>query len=171
MEARGVLFARDTINHSPLMLRQQRDLHQYLRGEALASRERIAGIVRPLDPSQINEHPEATGYRYCRRQFRRGYRAHSGLLDRDRTTDQLSEPCCDHVVCPLNAPVGRCSPTSSIVTWDIPHSHREGLLVVHNGHWVAAGDVCCRGQSERHDRPLVGSACDPKRTSKYHLGP
>jgi hypothetical protein len=44
------------------MRRQQRDLYQQLHEEALASRERIAAIVRPLDPSQINEHPEPKGW-------------------------------------------------------------------------------------------------------------
>jgi hypothetical protein len=40
----------------------QRDLYQKLRAEANATRERIAGLVRPLDPSKINEHPEPNGW-------------------------------------------------------------------------------------------------------------
>lgn len=40
----------------------QRDLHQQLRAEAIATRERIAAMVRPLDPSQVDEHPEPTGW-------------------------------------------------------------------------------------------------------------
>jgi hypothetical protein len=40
----------------------QRDLHQQLRAEAIATRERIAAMVRPLDPSKINEHPEPKGW-------------------------------------------------------------------------------------------------------------
>lgn len=40
----------------------QRDLHQQLRAEAIATRERIAAMVRPLDPAQLNEHPEPTGW-------------------------------------------------------------------------------------------------------------
>jgi DinB family protein len=40
----------------------QRDLHQQLRAEATATRERIAAMVRPLDPSKINEHPEPKGW-------------------------------------------------------------------------------------------------------------
>jgi hypothetical protein len=40
----------------------QRDLYQQLRAETIATRERIAAIVRPLDPSQINEHPEPKGW-------------------------------------------------------------------------------------------------------------
>jgi hypothetical protein len=44
------------------MHRLQRDLHQQLREEALASRERIATVVRPLDGSQINQHPEPDGW-------------------------------------------------------------------------------------------------------------
>lgn len=44
------------------MLLPQRDLHQQLHAEAIATRERIAAIVRPLDPSKVNEHPEPTGW-------------------------------------------------------------------------------------------------------------
>jgi hypothetical protein len=40
----------------------QRDLHQQLRAEATATRERIADIVRPLDPSKVNEHPEPNAW-------------------------------------------------------------------------------------------------------------
>jgi hypothetical protein len=40
----------------------QRDLHQQLRAEAIATRERIAAMVRPLDPAQVNEHPEPKGW-------------------------------------------------------------------------------------------------------------
>jgi hypothetical protein len=40
----------------------QRDLHRQLREEAIASRERIAALVRPLDPSKLNEHPEPKGW-------------------------------------------------------------------------------------------------------------
>jgi len=40
----------------------QRDLHQQLRAEAIATRERIAALVRPLDPSKLNEHPEPEGW-------------------------------------------------------------------------------------------------------------
>lgn len=40
----------------------QRDLHQQLRGEAIATRERIVGLVRPLDPARLNEHPEPKGW-------------------------------------------------------------------------------------------------------------
>jgi hypothetical protein len=40
----------------------QRELHQQLRAEAIATRERIAALVRPLDPAQINEHPEPKGW-------------------------------------------------------------------------------------------------------------
>jgi hypothetical protein len=40
----------------------QRDLHQQLRAEAIAARERIAAMVRPFDQSKINEHPEPTGW-------------------------------------------------------------------------------------------------------------
>jgi len=41
---------------------QQRQLHQQLRAEAIESRERIAALTRPLDPAQLNEHPEAEGW-------------------------------------------------------------------------------------------------------------
>lgn len=40
----------------------QRDLYQQLRAEAIETRERIAAMVRPLDPSKINEHPEPDGW-------------------------------------------------------------------------------------------------------------
>ncbi len=40
----------------------QGDLHQQLRAEAIATRERIAVMVRLLDPSKINEHPEPAGW-------------------------------------------------------------------------------------------------------------
>jgi len=41
---------------------QQRQLHQQLRAEAIATRERIAALTRPLDPAQGNEHPEPKGW-------------------------------------------------------------------------------------------------------------
>jgi hypothetical protein len=40
----------------------QRDLHQQLRAESVATRERIAAMVRPLDSSKLNEHPEPKGW-------------------------------------------------------------------------------------------------------------
>jgi hypothetical protein len=40
----------------------QRELHNQLREEALATRERIAAMVRPLDSAKIHEHPEPTGW-------------------------------------------------------------------------------------------------------------
>ena len=40
----------------------QKDLHQQLRAEAIDTRERIAAMVRPLDPSKLNEHPEPDGW-------------------------------------------------------------------------------------------------------------
>lgn len=40
----------------------QRDLYHQLRAEAIATRERIATLVRPLDPAKLNEHPEPTGW-------------------------------------------------------------------------------------------------------------
>jgi DinB superfamily len=40
----------------------QRDLHQRLHAESIATRERIAAMVRPLDPSKVNEHPEPKGW-------------------------------------------------------------------------------------------------------------
>lgn len=40
----------------------QQELHKQLRAEAHATRERIAAMVRPLDPSKIHEHPEPTGW-------------------------------------------------------------------------------------------------------------
>ena len=40
----------------------QRELHQQLRAEAIATRERIATMVRPLDAARLNEHPEPEGW-------------------------------------------------------------------------------------------------------------
>ena len=40
----------------------QRELHQQLRAESIATREKIAALLRPLDPSQLNEHPEPKGW-------------------------------------------------------------------------------------------------------------
>ena len=36
----------------------QRDLHQQLRAEAIAAREKIAALLKPFDESKLNEHPE-----------------------------------------------------------------------------------------------------------------
>ena len=44
------------------MRQLQRDLHAQLREELVASRERIAAIVRPLNAAKINEHPDPTGW-------------------------------------------------------------------------------------------------------------
>lgn len=44
------------------MRQQQRDLYQQLRVEAIETRERIAAMVRPLDPAKLNEHPEPNGW-------------------------------------------------------------------------------------------------------------
>jgi hypothetical protein len=44
------------------MLLEQRDLHQQLRRESIATRDRIAALVRPLDPAKLNEHPESKGW-------------------------------------------------------------------------------------------------------------
>jgi len=41
---------------------KQRDLYQQLRAEAIATRGRIASLVRPLDLSEINAHPEPKGW-------------------------------------------------------------------------------------------------------------
>jgi hypothetical protein len=40
----------------------QRELYQQLRTESIATRERLTALVRPLDPSQLNEHPEPEGW-------------------------------------------------------------------------------------------------------------
>ncbi|MDQ6718340.1 MAG: DinB family protein, partial [Gemmatimonadota bacterium] len=40
----------------------QRDLHQQLKAEAIATRERIARIIKPLDEAKLNEHPEPAGW-------------------------------------------------------------------------------------------------------------
>jgi hypothetical protein len=41
---------------------RQQDLYQQLRTEAVTTRERIALLVRPLDPAQLSEHPEPNGW-------------------------------------------------------------------------------------------------------------
>jgi DinB family protein len=41
---------------------QQKQLHQQLRTEALATRDKIAELVRPLDNAKLHEHPEPTGW-------------------------------------------------------------------------------------------------------------
>lgn len=41
---------------------QQEALHQELRAESTATRERIAALLKPLDLSRINEHPEPEGW-------------------------------------------------------------------------------------------------------------
>jgi len=41
---------------------EQQALHQKLRAEAVASRERIADLVRPVDPAKLNERPEPKGW-------------------------------------------------------------------------------------------------------------
>lgn len=40
----------------------QRDLHQQLRAESIATRERLASTVRALDLAKLNEHPEPDGW-------------------------------------------------------------------------------------------------------------
>ena len=40
----------------------QRDLHQQLRAESITTRERIAAMLRSLDPAKLNEHPEPKGW-------------------------------------------------------------------------------------------------------------
>jgi hypothetical protein len=40
----------------------QRDLHQQLRTESITTRERLAPMLRRLDASEINQHPEPNGW-------------------------------------------------------------------------------------------------------------
>ena len=40
----------------------QRDLHQELRAEATATREKLAAMLRPINPAELNEHPEQDGW-------------------------------------------------------------------------------------------------------------
>jgi len=40
----------------------QQELYQQLRAELVASRERIMDMVRPIDGSRLNEHPEPNGW-------------------------------------------------------------------------------------------------------------
>ena len=62
----GAAFFNDSdpLDHAfrlPMRL-PQRDLHKQLRAESIETRERIAGLIRPLDSAQVNEHPEPTGW-------------------------------------------------------------------------------------------------------------
>ena len=41
---------------------RQRDLHQQLRADEIASRDRIVTLVRPFDQARLNEHPEPKGW-------------------------------------------------------------------------------------------------------------
>ena len=41
---------------------EQRDLHQQLRRESITSRDRIAKLLKSVDPSRLNEHPEPNGW-------------------------------------------------------------------------------------------------------------
>lgn len=47
---------------SPTMRLIQRDLHGQLRAESIATRERLAAMVRPLDQAKVTEHPEPEGW-------------------------------------------------------------------------------------------------------------
>ena len=40
----------------------QRDFHAQLRAEAIALREQLAGLIRPLNAAQLDEHPEPKGW-------------------------------------------------------------------------------------------------------------
>jgi len=40
----------------------QKDLYEQLRSEAIETRERLAALLRPLDQSKTNEHPEPNGW-------------------------------------------------------------------------------------------------------------
>src|SRR5690348_8469657 len=44
------------------MRKIQRELHQELRREHTAGRDRITTLVRPIDPARLNEHPEPNGW-------------------------------------------------------------------------------------------------------------
>jgi hypothetical protein len=44
------------------MRQLQRELHQQLRAESVATRERIAAMVKGLDLGKLNEHPEPEGW-------------------------------------------------------------------------------------------------------------
>lgn len=41
---------------------RQRDLYEQLRSQEATARDRIAAVVRPLDPARLNEHPETNGW-------------------------------------------------------------------------------------------------------------
>jgi hypothetical protein len=41
---------------------RQEDLHQQLRAESIATRERLSSLLKPLVLSKLNEHPEVAGW-------------------------------------------------------------------------------------------------------------
>jgi hypothetical protein len=51
-----------TRTRAELMQMIQRDLHAQLRAETIELRERLAGVLRPLDAAQLNQHPEPKGW-------------------------------------------------------------------------------------------------------------
>ncbi len=64
----------------------QRDLYQQLRAESIATRERLAGLVRPLDPAQLAEHPEPKGWSVAQ------------VLEHLCIADELAEPLVEAVL-------------------------------------------------------------------------
>jgi hypothetical protein len=40
----------------------QRELHEQLRDEATSTREKLASLLRPINPAELNEHPEQDGW-------------------------------------------------------------------------------------------------------------
>jgi hypothetical protein len=68
------------------MQQPQRDLHQQLRAESIATRERLAAMLRPLDASRINEHPEPEGWSVAQ------------VLEHLCVADELAVPLVDAVL-------------------------------------------------------------------------
>lgn len=59
-----VAYSRPPSTHSNLYLMRQiqRDLHQQLRAESVATREKLLAMLRPVDAAKLNEHPEPNGW-------------------------------------------------------------------------------------------------------------
>src|SRR5947209_15349889 len=51
-----------TTSQAGAMEKVQRELYEELRRELSETREHMAKLVRPLDPAQLNEHPEPNGW-------------------------------------------------------------------------------------------------------------
>jgi hypothetical protein len=68
------------------MQQPQRELHKELRAESVATRDRLAAVLRRLDASKINEHPEPDGWSVAQ------------VLEHLCVADELAVPLVDAVM-------------------------------------------------------------------------